>query len=1211
MLRAGTRVIDPKQRHPLHPILEDALTLPTDEREHRDVESEATATRGSPAAEAETHESPTGERPAAIDTFRSPAESAPEPPDSFPTMTRFARRRLLGSGGFGVVYEAYDHDQNAVVALKTLRRADAAHVSYLKREFRSLADTVHPNLVELYELLSDGVQWFFTMALVEGIHFDQYVRRHPHALREALKQLADGVLALHRAGKLHQDLKPSNVLVTSEGRVVILDFGLVADVGLGSRATPIAGTPAYMAPERLRNTAPCTASDCYSVGVMLFHALTGHLPQANESLAKLDAVPEDLARLCHELLDVDPAARPSASEIIRRLSRESSLPFPAPATMPFVGRTAEMNVLRNAIETAAAGSCVVVFMDGASGQGKTALVHRFLDEIRASRDLWILSGRCHPQELVPYNALDEVVEQMAEILPRVDDVDTAVAAQLFPVLNPIADRPHVFTQERRHAAAVALRSLVGRLATGKTLVVHVDDLHWASADSLWLLSELLRAPGIARSMWIISSRQPVHIPGVESPVRLELLALTMDGAIELAQHLLPQDLPDRSARAVAIAREAGGNPFLISEFALNTERDATGSLEAILDARVSRLSVEARHLLEVVAIAGDPVESSVAWRAARQDGVRQAAILALRANRFVQINAHGELELYHDRMRHAIATRISPASAAERHLHLAMELERSRRGSSESLTVHYLEGGDRDKAFHHAIAAAIQASRALAFESAVRFYRIALSLRPGAAGLRASLADALSNAGRGAEAAAQYLDCVPGEAAFRQLHYRRRAATEFLISGHMQRGIETLQEVLSAIGVRLPRSAVSALPSLLLLRARVWLRGLEPRVRVSTDDRTERMDALWTAAQGLAMVDSLRAASFHTRHLLLALDSDDPPRAAKALAIEAGYHAMFGAKARSRSARAFSLATRLAERSGDPHAVGLTHVVAGMMAFLQGRWAVAHETLAGAEALLRERCVGVAWELGTARLVGCVSMFFLGEIAALRSRLPVLLDNAQARGNVYESTDLQIRIAHAIHLAGNAPATAEDQVREAISRWPTDSFYLQHWWALIVHLEIALYKGDAARAWQLVNAHWKALRRSLLLNLQYVRVESRYHRALAALALASQDARRRKSLQRIALEDARRIERERLPWGEPLVRLIRAAVDPDAAIAHLSAAEATAKQADMRLFAAAARRRRGEVIGGSEGGTLIAEADAVMRAQAIMFPDRMTAILSP
>jgi serine/threonine protein kinase len=89
---------------------------------------------------------------------------------------RFTLTRRLGAGGMGVVYEAHDREMDKIVALKILTRAEAAHIYRFKREFRTLADVSHPNLVALYELVSDGDHWFFTMELVKGVTFIQYVR---------------------------------------------------------------------------------------------------------------------------------------------------------------------------------------------------------------------------------------------------------------------------------------------------------------------------------------------------------------------------------------------------------------------------------------------------------------------------------------------------------------------------------------------------------------------------------------------------------------------------------------------------------------------------------------------------------------------------------------------------------------------------------------------------------------------------------------------------------------------------------------------------------------------------------------------------------------------------------------------------------------------------------------------------------------------------
>ena len=194
--------------------------------------------------------------------------------------SRFQLRRRLGAGAFGVVYEAFDLTRQRPVALKTLKNLTPEGLYRLKREFRSLADLQHPNLVELYELLCHGDTWLITMELVEGCDFLEWVRPRPASdrvshdatssldgqgstrttagyqsgagddersdrdlhtldasrLRSALRQLCEGVNEIHRAGKLHRDLKPSNVLVTGEGRLVILDFGLISDVA------PVSGT---------------------------------------------------------------------------------------------------------------------------------------------------------------------------------------------------------------------------------------------------------------------------------------------------------------------------------------------------------------------------------------------------------------------------------------------------------------------------------------------------------------------------------------------------------------------------------------------------------------------------------------------------------------------------------------------------------------------------------------------------------------------------------------------------------------------------------------------------------------------------------------------------------------------------------------------------------------------------------------------------------
>ena len=200
-----------------------------------------------------------------------------------------------------------------------------------------MADVSHPNLVSLYELVSDRQTWFFTMELVDGVDFLTHVRggdgiAGPDRLREALLQLAGGVCALHRAGKLHRDLKPSNVRVTESGRVVILDFGLAAELDTTGRHQStdahVLGTVATWPPSRPRG---CL---CPGRGLVQCRrdALRGpHRPdplrrsslevlatkQSTEAVSPRDLVadvPEALNALCVELLRREPEGRPLGSE---------------------------------------------------------------------------------------------------------------------------------------------------------------------------------------------------------------------------------------------------------------------------------------------------------------------------------------------------------------------------------------------------------------------------------------------------------------------------------------------------------------------------------------------------------------------------------------------------------------------------------------------------------------------------------------------------------------------------------------------------------------------------------------------------------------------------------------------------------------------------------------------------------------------------------
>jgi serine/threonine protein kinase len=579
----------------------------------------------------------------------------------------------VGRGGMGIVYRARDRRRGTVVALKTLPRLEPAALYRFKQEFRALADVVHPNLVTFYELVADGRQWFLSMEFVHGIDFLTYVRAGSRArdaesgedralpvscpqtarraearpaplkpegharLRHALRHLSAGVQALHAAGKLHRDVKPPNVLVTAEGRVVLLDFGLAAELDaagrLGGSEGGIVGTIAYMAPEQAAGMALTPACDWYSVGAMLYAALVGHPPffgPAHQVLcdksqrdppppsALVSGVPEDLDSLCVALLQRRPEQRPGGPEVLQRLGGPLAPPTAIPgerftAGAPLVGRVPHLQALTQAFQSLRDGQAAVVHICGRSGVGKTALLQRFLDDVpvEADGEVVILLGRCYEHESVPYKAVDSAIDALCGYLRRIPRREAEALiprevwplARIFPVLRglpavgrvPRTSGSTLDPHELRRRAFAALRELLFRLGQRRRLIVAIDDLQWGDADSASLLADLLRPPDQPALLLLGSYRSEDEATspflraflasfqwpeGRISLRRLGLEPLAPQETRELALALLGRDDPAAQASADAVARESGGNPFFVGELvqhALAGGKPATAS----------------------------------------------------------------------------------------------------------------------------------------------------------------------------------------------------------------------------------------------------------------------------------------------------------------------------------------------------------------------------------------------------------------------------------------------------------------------------------------------------------------------------------------------------------------------------------------------------------------------------------------------------------
>lgn len=1248
--------------------------------------------------------------------------------EGFQGNARFRLRRPLGSGAFGTVYEVEDRQQETVVALKTLHRFEPQALLRFKQEFRALAELQHPNLVSLYELFSDGAYWYFTMELVVGVDFVTHFRGPDavealpalHAesvthsrvfsmaeagsealldrdwrvagvggkldfdvLRHCLRQLVEGVQALHDYGILHRDIKPSNVLVTNEPRVVLFDFGLATHTATTHDREQIVGTPAYMSPEQACLEPISEASDWYSLGVMLYETLTGYRPFAGgiadvlrqketsepppPSALAVD-VPDELDWLCRSLLSRNPALRPAGTDILLCLTGTKLASVNAPAAASFsagvVGRTKALRTLGEAYQAMRGGATSLVRVHGASGIGKTALVRSFLDSLSEREpDTTILVGRCFERESVPYKAMDSLIDALSrslERLPRSEvqeivPADMAAVVRLFPVLGRTAGLSEfdsskiegIGSQELRLRAFAAMRELVRRIARRGLVVMFIDDLQWGDLDSAALLAEILRGPAPPPLMFIGTYRTDEVQSSTFLKEALPLLRETAEGVrtFELEIEVLPFDEARALAaalirqqgywlprvveeRALRIAGESAGNPFFIDQLVRHGGSEpAEVSLEEMIHRRVQQLPEDAARLLRVAAVAAQPIPVTAATAAASLESGPTESLTYLKNAHFIrtrETDSYDEIEPYHDRIRESVVARMSDEALRVQHHRLAIALEKTGRADPETLLEHFRRGGEAAPAARYAQQAARQASDALAFDRAVRLFRIALSLEADEATrhqLRVRLGQSLANAGHGTEAAETLLTASAEATEDLQVELRRQAGEQYLISGRISEGLRVLREVLRAVGVRAPRTPRRALVSLLFWQAFLRLRGLGFRMRSKEEvppSLLRRIDVCYSVCRGLGLIDVLYGLEFQARHLVLALKAGEPYRISRALGFEAA-SAATGEWTQARSKALLKLATDLAERIQHPHALGLARLNTGLASVLKGEWEEARRELREARRVLREGCVGVRHEFVIADIFEMDCLFYLGELEEYFRRLPELLREARTVGDLYAEANFRMRYSHLVCLQRDDPDGADSEIRTALAQWPQEGFHVQHTTELFRRVEFAIYRGDPESVWRWSAERWVAMKRSLILRVQVLRILALDNRARLALSMAKKHANDPAAARRfleIARGDARRLSRERAGWASAMAMAVEAGIASSTdqkgnARILLANAEERFHLAGMTMHGLVCRRRRAELLGGDEGRALVASVDDHLRQHGVRRPDRWVESLLP
>lgn len=632
---------------------------------------------------------------AGSDTFDGLAASARPAPPERPAVPNYEVLAEVGRGGMGVVYKARDPRLDRHVALKFLPpeyARDPDRLARFLREARTASALNHPHICTVHALGEHQGRPFLVLEFIEGITLHSLAARRP-AVREAARligQAAQALAAAHAAGVTHRDVKPENIMVRPDGYVKVLDFGLArrlptldAPAATGGRDTDpgmLIGTAAYMSPEQARGRPADSASDIFSLGVVLYQLVTGQHPfEADSVLGTLHAianrsplapsrlnpeVPAALEGLIEAMLHKDARLRPTAAEVAQALTvvtgRSVAGPGPTVSARLILHREPELATLRAALAAADGRHGSFVCVAGEPGIGKTTLVEDFLGEVTATGAACLV-GRGHCSErLADTEAYLPVIDALGDLLRG----DTgATVAGLMKVVAPTwyaqvaPASANAAAPSRAPSQQALLREfvhLLQELSRRSLVVLFFDDVHWADAATVDLLAYLGRhCPGLR--VLVVATYRPTELllgPHPFHAVQLELqgrgscteLSLGFLGRDEVAAYLamtfpghdFPPDFADlvhartegsplfmadllRYLRERGVLAEVRGCWSLARELP-DLRRELPASVRSMIQRKLDHVAEEDRLLLAAASVQGAEFDSAVVARALGRDG---------------------------------------------------------------------------------------------------------------------------------------------------------------------------------------------------------------------------------------------------------------------------------------------------------------------------------------------------------------------------------------------------------------------------------------------------------------------------------------------------------------------------------------------------------------------------------------------------------------
>lgn len=653
----------------------------------------------------------------------------PPPRNEGEMLGEFVLEKLLGRGGSGFVYRALDTKAGSKAAfgdprrcaLKVLHIGSPETVVRNRLGFRGMMQVNHRNLVRVYRIHRLGDYTALAMEEVCGETLSKAIVRLKQLPRDQafatllswMRDFAAGLAAMHVAGLIHRDIKPLNLMIDSDGRGRVIDYGLVEKFDIDGVTTQetnfILGTPRYWSPEILYSQKYLPAGDIFALGLVMLetvHYIDAHhdndggchsgdkvqRDHADDVDAELlfsaidelsDQVPELITETCREMLDRYPSERPTAIRIARL-----GLP-PQPigylnAHEPLIGREDVLEQVRNWVDGVFSGRTERLHLSGPSGIGKTRVLDAVIEYIQSKHWGQVFRGRCRAREDAPLQAFEQICDSIANRYSRsdrepieLDPVSAEILWDVFPFLRKTIvgrmELPPPGSLTTRLDSLEAAARFSRQLRKVGPLFIVIDDTQWADQDSLNVMDRLQTTAdeigmGIITVARSTNDRQqiPPHVKIHLGPIADEQVRDCLNRAANTNQVRIDDQTLDELTVAV------GGSPFRLQELTYEfraggalsqvhldtvaTDRhhrrmDELVGIKGLWQSRFDRLSDDAKQTLLYVVTAGGLVSTEQLGQLTGHGDDVDVAVSELSRLRLIIDDATGGecISIYHDR----------------------------------------------------------------------------------------------------------------------------------------------------------------------------------------------------------------------------------------------------------------------------------------------------------------------------------------------------------------------------------------------------------------------------------------------------------------------------------------------------------------------------------------------------------------------------------